>query len=677
MLSAARFIRAVADRLSLRIGSKLGGGGYSSGSHVEKSTKKLARVVAAGCLLQVSAGMARAQTGLPVSTVTLKRMSVEELLEQEVVSVSRRREPWRYAASSIFLIRGEGAQIAGASTLPQLLRLAPNLFVAQSSSSHWAVNARGFVNANGYSNKLLVLIDGRPVYSPLFSNVFWDSQDVFVPDVDRVEVISGPSGAAWGSNAVNGVINVLSKTAHQTQGGMFYAETGTEQKSHLGVRFGGRFGATGAFRIYAKRAEYDGTLDAAGVDDGFDPWNFSKVGFRADWGVSQQSEWTLQGDAFRGRYDNGASSQTSSDGANLSLRWARHVSAASHLTARIYHDYTKRDMRGMLDQTSRSTDFEIQHRLTFSQNQELLWGGNYRLMRDRIRDTVGFVILPADLSFDLSGLFFQHQINFGALRVITGYRAEHNYFSGWEHQPSLRLAWNLSPNHTTWVSAARTTRTPSRLDTGIYLPAEPPYTVAGGPGFMSEKLQAYELGWRAKLSANASLSTTAFFHDYDDLRSLEPTTPITTGNGVEGRSYGVEIFFDLDVKEWWRVRTGYFHVKQETWLSAGSGDADRGQAESSFPSQQLQLRNTFRLSSKVSLWTNLRHVAAVPTFSDARDEVPAYTELDARLSWNISPDIELAIAGRNLLDRSHPEIGSVATRREIQRSAEVSMRCAF
>jgi iron complex outermembrane receptor protein len=445
------------------------------------------------------------------------------------------------------------------------------------------------------------------------------------------------------------------------------------------VRYVGRFCATWAFRVYAKHAKYDATLDARGVDDDYDPWNFSQTGFRADWGVSQQSEWTLQGDAFRGRYQNGISPETKNDGANLSLRWARHLSAESHLTARIYHDYTTRDTLGLITQTSRSTDLEIQHRLTYGRNQELLWGGNYRVVQDSIRDTVGFAVLPADLDFDLSGLFFQHQIGFrgDTVRVITGYRAEHNYFSGWEHQPSMRLAWDVSRDQMIWTSAARTTRTPSRLDTGFYAPAEPPYTIGGGPGFGSETLLAYELGWRARLSRTASLTSTFFFHDYDDLRSVEPTMPVITENGVEGRSYGVEIFADWEVKAWWRLRAGYFHMKQETWLSAGSADMERGQGESSFPSRQFLLRNSFRISRSVNFWTSLRHVADVPILSGERDQVPAYTELDARLSWSVRTDMELAVAGRNLLDRSHPEIGSAATRREIERSVELSIRCTF
>jgi iron complex outermembrane receptor protein len=615
-----------------------------------------------------------------LSITELKRMSVEELLNQEVMSVSRKPERWRKAASNIFLIRGQGAMAAGATTLPQVLRLAPTLFVAQSSSSHWAVNTRGFVRTNGYSNKLLVLIDGRTVYSPLFSNVFWDSQDVFVPDIERVEVISGPSGSTWGANAVNGVINILSKTAHETQGGVFYAEAGSETKRHFGVRYGGRFGKTGAFRVYAKDAAYDATLDARGADDDYDPWHFSQTGFRADWGVPQQSAWTFQGDAFRGVYENGANPETRNDGANALLRLTRHVTPDSAITARLYHDYTMRNTQGAINEHSRATDLEVQHRFVFGEHQEVIWGGNYRMMRDHITDTVGFVVLPAHLSFEQGAVFVQHQLGIreDSLRVISGYRADYNHFSGWEHQPSFRVAWDVRREQTLWMAASRTTRTPSRLDTGFYAPEQPPYFIGGGPGFVSEVLHAYELGWRAQLTKNASLTTSLFFHDYDELRSVEPTTPIVVANGVEGRSFGGEIFADWDVAPWWRLRFGYVRTEQETRLTAGSADIERGLGESSYPAHKVQLRNVFQLTRSITLWTSLRNVGAVPAFENGvKGRVPSYTELDLRLAWALKGNVELAVIGRNLLDRSHPEIGADATRREIERNVQATLKWAF
>ena len=610
----------------------------------------------------------------------LKQMSVEDLLNQEVISASRRPERLSATPSNVFLITGEGAHRAGAYTLPQVLRLAPNLFVAQSTSSFWAVNARGFVRANGFSNKLLVRVDGRSVYSPFYSNVFWDAQDVFAPDLEQVEVLNGPNGASWGANAVNGVINIRSKPARKTQGTLMYVNAGTNDDTSLGVRYGAKFGKTGALRVYAKHTEHGATLDARGVEDGFDSWKTSQVGFRSDWGVMGASEFTFQGDAFSGRYQNGADPDTRSDGANMQLRWTRTLAPESQVTARIYHDYTMRDMQQVLVETLHATDLELQHRIGFGGTQQILWGGNYRLMNDRIAETVGFAVLPANLQFGLGGLFFQHDIGFreNAVRVTSGVRVEQNYFSGWEYQPSLRVAWDAFRGSTLWAAASRATRTPSRLEAGLYVPKESPYVIAGGPDFKSEVLSAYELGWRAQVARGASVTTTVFYHDYDHLSTMEPNNPTIIANGGDGRSYGVEFFTDWDVTSWWRFRAAYFRTEQVTGLKAGSRDTSFGLAESSYPAHQAMLRNIFQLRRDLTLWTSLRKVGEVPVFENGRmSDVPDYTELDVCLTWQLRRNVELAVTGRNLLDNAHPEIGTVAMRREIKRNGRVTLRWGF
>ena len=615
-----------------------------------------------------------------LSAVELKQLSVEDLLKQEVISVSRKPERLSAAASNVFVITGEGARRAGAYTLPQILRLAPNLFVAQSTSSFWAVNARGFVRASGYSNKLLVLVDGRSVYSPFFSNVFWDAQDVFAPDLDQVEVLAGPNGASWGANAVNGVINIRSKPAHKTQGTLMYANAGTNDERGFGVRYGGRFGDTGALRVYAKHTEQGATLSASGVDDGYDSWKARQVGFRSDWGVAGASEFTFQGDAFSGRYQNGIDRDTRSDGANLQLRWTRTLTPESEVTARVYHDYTMRDTQRLIVETLHATDFELQHRISFAGTQQILWGGNYRLMNDRMEDTVGFAVLPANLRFSLGGLFFQHKIGFrdNAVRVTSGIRTERNHFSGREHQPSIRVAWDAFAGSTLWAAASRATRTPSRLEAGLVSPKEPPYSIAGGPNFKSEVLRAYELGWRAQLTKAASMTATVFYHDYSDLVSVEPNNPTIVGNGGEGRSHGVEFFADWDAAAWWRFRFGYFHTEQSTRLKAGSRDTERGLAESSYPSHQAMLRSVFQVTRDVTFWAGFRNVGEVPAFSNGvLGEVPGYTELDVCLTWKLRADLELAVTGRNLLDKAHPEIGIDATRREVERNGRITLRWEF
>ena len=623
------------------------------------------------------ADFADASTPL-LPALALKRMTIEELLSQQVTSVSRKPENWGEAASSVFLIRGVSVPATGVTTLPELLRLAPNLFVAQSTSSSWAVNARGFVRANGFSNKLLVMIDGRTVYSPLFSNVFWDATTVFLPDLQQVEVISGPAGSTWGANAVNGVINVATKSAKDTLGGLLFANGGTREMD-FGARYGFKLGDTGAMRVYVQRSNTEATLSNTGVEDRADSWKITSGGFRADWKGADAAQFTVSGDAFSGRYHNIGAPQTANDGANLMARWARDLADDSHLWVRFYYDYTMRDSQAAITETTRTYDLEFQHRLDFTGGQEILWGGNYRLIADRIDHTAGFAVLPPNLQFDVGSVFGQHQVEFAdnTIRVTTGLRIEHNHFSGIEYQPSFRIAW-VHPTSTVWVATSRATRIPSRLETGYYFPATPPYVVIGGPKVLAEVVTAYELGWRSQPTKFLSFTATFFYNDYDHLRSVEPTAPITFANGVQGQSYGVEFFADWQTTAWWRMRFGGFRTNQDTWLSRGGADLENARGESSFPKYQMLFRNTFRLGSKVSLWTSLRHVAEVPTYENSvAGVVPAYTELDATLNCTLRKDLEFSIAGRNLLDASHPEIGSLATRREVERSVQAEVRFRY
>jgi iron complex outermembrane receptor protein len=253
---------------------------------------------------------------------------------------------------------------------------------------------------------------------------------------------------------------------------------------------------------------------------------------------------------------------------------------------------------------------------------------------------------------------------------------EHNHFSGWEYQPNVRLAWRR-PSQTVWVAASRATRIPSRLETGFFQPAAPPYIVVGGTDVVAEIVNAYELGWRAQPAKDLSLTTTLYFQDYDHLRSVEPTSPVTFANGVKGRSYGLELFMDWDVRPWWRMRLGGFHMNQDTWLRSGGADLERAGGESSFPDYQAEWRNTFRLGRSATIWTSLRRIAGVPANDTGGGVVPAYTELDVSINWPVRRNVELSVTGLNLLDASHPEIGGLAARREIQRSVESAIRLKF
>jgi iron complex outermembrane receptor protein len=607
----------------------------------------------------------------------LKRMSVEELLQQEVVSVSRRGEALGAAAGNVYYISAGADLGSGASSLPELLRTAPSLFVAQLSASDWGVNARGFMRANAASNKLLVLIDGRTAYLPLYSNVFWDTTEVFLPDLDSIEVISGPAGSNWGSNAVNGVINIRSKSAQETLGGLVNVSGGTNG-TQVAVRQGFRAGKTGAVRIYAQHTEREATLSPTGADDDSDPWHSTQAGFRADWGKARGDKWTAQGSWQTGRYNARPAAPVQNDAGHLLVRWARDLSPGSSVWVRAFYDHVLRNTNDSLTEETRTADVEFQHTLAISSRQQFLWGLNYRRIHDEARDSVGLVILPKDIWLDLGAVFAQHDATWqdGAIRLTTGLRFEHNDFTGWEYQPTLRLAWRKE-KHTAWIAASRAVRTPSRIEKGFFAPAEPPYFIGGGPNFVSEIINSYELGWRGRLTRSASVTATGYYHRYDNLRSVEFTTPIVQANGTEGESYGLEMFLDYDVTAAWRMRAGGFIMQQKTWNKPGSVDLEGGLGEGSFPGHQLFLRNNFRLTPKVDLWLSLRHIAEVPAYEYGGGIVPAYTELDARLGWQVRPGLNVALIGRNLLDASHPEIGGLDRRREIRRSVAASVRWEF
>jgi len=345
---------------------------------------------------------------------------------------------------------------------------------------------------------------------------------------------------------------------------------------------------------------------------------------------------------------------------------------------RAYYDYVLRDTRSLLRETTRTMDVEFQHAKQFASGHQFLWGANLRRIEDQADDTVGFVLLPARKWLSLVSLFGQHEIAWhqDAFRLTTGLRFEHNDYTGWEFQPTLRLALHWH-DQTLWTSVSRAVRTPSRLEKELFAPASPPYFFAGGPDFRSETLLSFEAGWRKQFGPGTSLTTTAYSHVYDHLHTLEGTTPTVEANGAEGRTNGLELFLDHEITPRWRLRIGGSRCTRRRGSSRAAMISGRGVAESSFPSYQAFLRNAFRVTPKLDLWLSFRRVGEVPGAGNALDTVPAYTELDARLGWQVRPQVELALSGRDLLDPSHPEIGPSATRREIPRRLAVSLRWEY
>jgi len=567
----------------------------------------------------------------------LKQLSIEQLMNLEVMSVSKRPERLAQAASAIQVITYDDIRRSGASSLAEALRLAPNLQVAQVDSRQWAISARGFSSTT--ANKLLVLIDGRAVYTPLFSGVFWDVQQVPLAIIDRIEVISGPGATLWGANAVNGVINVITKDAQDTPGLVLSGGGGTELPGFGTARYGGALGSSARYRIYGSRFARDPSVLPNG-QDAPDDWHLGQGGFRLDWDASTLSRVSLQGDLYDGRIDQLNPGDIAVSGGNAMVRWSRTISETSNLTAQVYYDRTHRNIPGTFGEDLDIYDVELQHQTRLGARHDLVWGLGYRLINDRVANTPALAFLPA--------------------HVARG------WLTGFEIQPSGRVNWTLSPSATFWAGVSRAVRTPSRIDRELYAPGQPPYFLAGGPGFHSEDELAYELGYRHHQGFLA-LSVATFYSRYHGLRSLEQVnppaaTPLVIANGQDGESYGAELTAEYVVTRRWRVRAGYTELRVHIWPNPGSTDTSRGATESQAPDRQLFLHSSIDLSAHLGFDAGLRAIGEI-----ARPGVPAYAELNAKLTWQPTAKVDLSIVGQNLLHPRHPEFGAPATRRDIER----------
>jgi iron complex outermembrane receptor protein len=620
-------------------------------------------VVLALCF-SVSAGAAIAATS-PVHDFA--DMSLEDLANIQVTSVSRKSESLADAPASIFVITNDDIHRSAATTLPEALRLAPNLQVARVDARNYAISARGF---NGvFANKMLVLIDGRTVYSPLFSGTFWDAQDVMLEDVDRIEVISGPGATVWGANAVNGVINVITKSAADTQGTLLSAGAGSHEKNGA-LRYGGELGNGGHYRVYGKYSDNDDTRNAAGtvLSEG---WRREQAGFRTDWG-GRADNGTLQGDAYSGRLHQLGTRDIQISGANIVGRISRQLSDNSSMRLNAYLDHTLRDQPNAFVDRLTTVDFEGQRAIRFGERNAITWGGGYRAMFDRLDNGPAFSFLPASLNSHVANLFVQDEIELAkTLHLTLGEKVEHNTFTGRESLPSARLAWKFATNQLLWGAVSRSVRAPSRIDRDFFAPANGTL-FNGGPDFQSEVARVAELGYRGQLSPTVSFAATANYSQFDRLRTLEPTSnapfPVAFRNGSQGNSRGLEMTGAWQVLPTWRLSAGLVAQRFNTTLNPGVVDvlptvgaafANTG----SDPSSYWTLRSVLDVTSNQEFDVSLRHVGALPTGT------PAYTSMDLRYGWKVRKDLEISLIGQNLLSSSHVEFGTDAAGSRIERGA--------
>ena len=610
-------------------------------------------------------------------------MSLEQLSDVVVTSVSRQEERLGSTAASAFVISAGDIRRSGAQSLPEALRLAPNLQVAQVDARGWAVSARGFNSA--FENKLLVLIDGRSVYSPLYSGVFWDAQDVVMEDVERIEVISGPGATIWGANAVNGVINVITRSSADTQGGQFSA-TGGDRDYNGSLRYGGTMANGGTYRVYGKYQKLNDTVTAAGRNTNTGMQR-TQAGFRADWGL-RDGALGVSGDVYQGELGQSAVSSLPISGANLMGRLTRKLSPDANLRLQLILDHTERHVTAALAERLSTLDLDAQHDLRLGERNVLTWGGGYRHSWDRVTNSPGLGFLPGELDLHWANLFAQDEYAIApALKLTAGAKVEHNNYTGAEYLPSLRLAWTPAPDRLVWSSLARTVRAPSRFDRDLYAPTEPRivggrprYTVGGGPTFQSEVAKVIELGYRAQPISTLSYSVTAYYSRYDKLRTLEPQTSPTARSQIEfqnlarGHTRGVEMWGGWQAAPAWRLNAGLMLQHVHVGLRPGSRDLSgtNPALNTNDASSQWLLRSSYDLTDDSALDLTLRHTGALP-----RPAVPAYYELDGQWLWKAHRNVDVALIASNLLHRSHVEFGNEAGRSVIERSVRLKLTLRF
>jgi iron complex outermembrane recepter protein len=589
-------------------------------------------------------GVAEVHADTRVASAELADLSLEQLTRITVTSVSRREEQLIEAAASLYVITQDDIRRSGALSIPEALRLAPNLHIARADTNQYAISSRGFNNV--LANKLLVLIDGRTVYTPLFSGVFWESQELLLADIERIEVISGPGATLWGANAVNGVINIITLPAARTQGPYAHAGAGNLERG-AAVRHGGALGGDGHFRVYAKYTDRDSRRTTAGADLGDDSRMFS-VGSRADWG-SASNRFTLQGDAYSGEVDR--SPEREFKGGNVVGRWTHTYSETSNIRAQAYFDHTMRRHEKSFREELDTVDVDLQHAWIPVPAHRLVWGAGYRRSRDRVENSAAQAFLPPARTLAWSSFFVQDEYALAkAFSATLGVKAERNPFTGVEWLPSLRLSWQPDAHQLVWCAYSRAVRAPSRFERDLFIPGQAPFVLTGSSLFEAEVAKVAELGYRSQASGRVSFSATLFRQEYPNLRSVRLVSGAPAfANDIEGRIQGIEAWGSWRVTSGWKLTGGF--VVQDIERKVRPGRVDLGGLPSlgNDPERSALIRSSWTPRQDIDFDVAVRHVGALQT------TVPAYTAVDVRVAWRPRPSLELSLAAQNAADRYYFE----------------------
>jgi iron complex outermembrane recepter protein len=597
----------------------------------------------------------------------LKALSIEELMNIEVTAVTKSPVKLAEVASAVQIITREDIRRAGATSIPEALRLAPNLQVAQLNSSAWIISARGFNTV--FANKLLVMIDGRAIYTPLFAGVLWDMQNVFLEDVDRIEIVSGPGGTVWGANAVNGVINIITKKASDSQGVFASVAIGDFMNRQVMARYGGNAGEKVFYRVYAQHVDRGVTL-LQDETDNTDGWTSNQFGFRAGTSLNSKDFVTLQGDITLGERKT-EPEPTGFDNQNVLARWTHTVSEKSEFILQAYYDrYWRDDLANLADEL-KTYDLDFQHRLPVAERHSLMWGAGYRHVEDQaINRTPSGGILPRWRTMPLISAFIQDEFAASEKIIVTiGSKFLHNFYSGFEYQPSMRATFSLGRRRTLWGAVSRAIRAPSRLDADYILRANetaPPFVIGGGFDFKSETLYAYELGYRMEAGKNTSLSFALFYNDYDDIYSVEPTPdvifPLTIKNGSEAETWGGEFSGFWQVMPQWRLRGGFTYFAKD--LRAKPGTSHDPSYLANDAKHRAIIQSMIDLPANLRFDLVLRYMDYLPATFATTVVTPQYLTFDTRIAWEYKKFV-IALVGQNLASEKHAEFGSTRIPRSI------------
>ncbi len=677
------------------------------------------RSLVTGCLLALTllVGKAAAQ-----DTDTLLNMSLDELTSIEVTTVSRRAEPLQQASAAVFVITAEDIRRAGVRTIPEALRLAPGMHVARLDSSRWAVSARGFMLQ--YANKLLVMVDGRTVYSPLFSGVFWDAQDLVLADIDRIEVIRGPGASLWGPNAVNGVINIITQHSQDTQGTHVTFGAGNEERGFASLRYGGRLNAATTYRVHAKGTNRDGSIITDSGEAGPDTWRQARAGLRLDYEGSGRTAFTLQGDAYKTQAGNAltyvqlsppahvqAEAIGSARGLYLQGEWRQRLAPRAQFKLRGYVEALKRD-ESYLDFRRRTANLDAQQTLPVGRYANLLLGLTLRRHWLDLPTSVESISSTAPSTLDLYAGFAQTNIELipNHLNITLGGKWSKRSLSNGYFMPTARLRLTPSPKHTLWASFSRGARLPSLLERNLTLTLpedlnhEPPtlMQILPSPDFTAEKLHAYELGWRWQASPHWHADLALFFHDYDDLVGAgpgkllcqpsgtavnqvsdcgEPAALLVrerpTQNEAEAQSRGLELGLNWQPKHSLYSKLAYTYMVH--YMHRPTRDFYVYKQDYGHPQHQLNGRVGGDAGQHYRWEIGLRYVDDIGRADFVR--IPAYWSAHARLAWRPRPGLELALVGQDLLDARHleyqPEFTTELPAQSLQRRVYVSLTADF